>query len=66
MSGCQLRGYMTSQEAASEIGVSRSMVSRYIKHNRLPAIWAGGHWLIKRADVKRFRRRPPGNPNFLK
>lgn len=60
----KLAGYYTIQEAARQIGVSPSMVSRYIKHRELKAISLGKQKIIPAAAVDAFQRKSVGNPNF--
>lgn len=49
-------GKMTTQEAASAIGVSHSMVTRYVAQGLLPSIRVGQTILIPARAVQRFRR----------
>lgn len=57
-------GFVTAQEAAEIIGVNHSQVCRYCIDEKLPARKVGNQWLIKEADVKKFKRTPVGNPAF--
>ena len=66
MSMSTINGYLTSSEAAEIIGVSRSQVSRYVSSGKLPARRVGQQLLIREKDAKKFKRPPPGNPNFQK
>ena len=59
-------GYVTAQEVADTLGVDHSQVCRYCSSGRLPAKKLGSQWLIRREDVKKFKRPPIGNPNFRK
>lgn len=58
-----LRGYLTTQEAAERMGVSRSYVCRLIAEGRLEAERFGGRVLMVRAaSVTALKRRPRGRP----
>lgn len=59
-------GYLSADEAAKIIGVDHSQVCRYCQDGRLPARKIGNYWMIREADVKKFKRPPIGNPNLLK
>lgn len=59
-----LAGYYTIAEAANVLGVSHSLVARYIRDDRLPATDLGGQKIIEQSRVHEFKRNPPGNPNF--
>lgn len=61
-----MQEYVTVKEAAEIIGVDESQVRRYIYAGRLKAIDLGKQWLLDREQVRKFRRPPPGNPNFRK
>jgi excisionase family DNA binding protein len=56
-----LMDYLTTQEAAEKLGVSRQRVVVLIQADRLPATKAGRDWLILPADLESFERRPQGN-----
>lgn len=53
-------------EAARRLGLSEyggpSLVARWIRDGRLPAIKVGNTWLIRPADLDRLERRGPGRP----
>jgi excisionase family DNA binding protein len=57
-----ISGLMTLSEAAKALNVSHSLVARYVRENRLPAIDLGCQKLVPEAAVKAFDRRPPGRP----
>ena len=59
-------GYVTSDEAATIIGVDGSQVRRYCISGSLPAVKVGQQWLIKQEDAKKFKRPKVGNPNLQK
>jgi len=63
-------GYLTAQEVADLLKVDRSQVSRYCtekdEEHRLPSIWVGNARMIKASDLRKFKPRPKGNPNFQK
>lgn len=45
------------------LGVSRSLVCRWCRDQRVPAIWTGREWRVARADLAALRDRPsPGRP----
>ena len=54
--------FLTTQEAAEALGVSRGRVYHYIKEGRLPAQRLGRDWLISPEDVANFERQPSGYP----
>lgn len=49
---------MRTDEAASELGVSKTVVWRQIRAGRLPAEKFGRDWRIRRDDFERFRTLP--------
>lgn len=49
---------MRTDEAASELGVSKTVVWRQIRSGRLPAEKFGRDWRIRRDDFERFRTLP--------
>ena len=53
--------YLTTQDAAEKLGVSRQRVLALIQADRLPATKAGRDWLILPADLASFEKRPQGN-----
>lgn len=59
---------MRTEEAAAELGVSKTVVWRQIQRGTLPAEKFGRDWRIRREDFERFRQldrrrgRPPGRP----
>ena len=55
---------MRTDEAAAELGVSKTVVWRQIHLGRLPAEKFGRDWRIRRDDFEQFRsmRREPGRP----
>jgi len=59
-----LRGYLTRAEAAELLGVDPRSVSHYYRHCGLRGEEVGGNVFFRPADVRRFKRRPRGNPNF--
>lgn len=54
--------YLTTQEAAERLGLSKRQVQALIKKGYLPAEWLGHVWAIKPAAVDAFQRRPVGRP----
>lgn len=57
-------GYLSTAEVAELLGVSRPAVTHYYRQGRLRGESAGGRLWFRAADVRRFKRRPRGNPNF--
>ncbi len=55
---------MRTDEAAAELGVSKTVVWRQITSGRLPAEKFGRDWRIKREDFERFQKldRSRGRP----
>jgi excisionase family DNA binding protein len=47
-------GYLTSNEAACELGLTRQRVSALLKQGRIPFKIAGRFRLIKRTDLDKF------------
>jgi len=45
------REYITTKEAADQLGLSRRRIYDFIKAKRLPATKVGGIWLIKQSDL---------------
>jgi excisionase family DNA binding protein len=54
--------FLTTQQAADILGVSRKMVQSLIKRDRLPAEKIGRDWMIKREDVENHERGKGGRP----
>jgi excisionase family DNA binding protein len=57
--------YLTTKEAAAEIGVGLREMQRKIKAGIVPATKRGGVWFIARADLDTAREsheRGPGRP----
>ena len=65
MSMSMIDGYLTAHEAAAVIGVSHAQVTRYVANGSLAAVRVGNQILLRERDVKRFKRPPRGNPQFL-
>lgn len=58
--------YLTTQEAAERLGLSKRQVQTLIKRGQLPAEWLGHIWAIRPADADAFQRRPVGRPRKSK
>lgn len=58
--------YLTTQEAADRLGLSKRQVQTLIKRGQLPAERVGHIWLLKPEDVETFQRRPVGRPKHDK
>jgi len=58
--------FVTVKEAASELGIDASLVTRYCRTGRLDAQQVSRAWLIRRKALSNFARQPRerGNPNF--
>lgn len=56
-----LMDYLTTQDVAKKLAVSRQRVLALIQADRLPATKAGRDWLILPADLEKFEKRPQGN-----
>jgi excisionase family DNA binding protein len=58
------RKLLTIPEAAKVVGVTRAVLWRYVKADRLPAEQAGRFYLVDEEDAIRFRdrERRPGRP----
>jgi excisionase family DNA binding protein len=59
---------ISTQQAADELGITRSRIHQMIENGSLPATkfgeGRGGMWLIRRADLEKVRVRPgPGRPS---
>ena len=54
--------YLSTDEAAHEIGVSPGRIRQYILAGRLLAEKHGGKLWVRRDVAKSFRRNPPGRP----
>jgi excisionase family DNA binding protein len=48
----QSDGWMTTAEAATEMGVTDRAIRKWIETKRLPAKRHGGRWLINRNDIR--------------
>lgn len=55
-----MEGYLTTQEAADILEVSRSRVIALIRAGRLPAEKFGSQWAIKEEDLDLVKDRKPG------
>lgn len=56
---------MTTTEAAEALGITRSLVLRFIRQKRLAAERHGRDWWITSKEIERFRgipRKPTGRP----
>lgn len=55
-------GYITTNEAAAELGVTRQRVLQLIQDGRLKAEKFGNVYMIQRADLSNIEERPMGRP----
>jgi excisionase family DNA binding protein len=60
------RDYITTNEAAVKLGLSRNRILDLIRFGRLPATKVGGVWLIKVSDLQLVENRKPGRPRKAK
>src|SRR5215212_7384726 len=49
-------------EVAKELGVSEQTARRYVKTGKLPAIYLGGRYMIRREDLEEFLRQAQVKP----
>lgn len=54
--------FITTKEAADELGITMRRVTALIEAGRLPSMQVGREHLIKREDLKLVRERKPGRP----
>ena len=54
--------WISQAEAARIRGVSRQAISRLVQKQRLRTLSIGGHLLVSREDVKRFKPLNAGRP----
>ena len=55
-----VKDWMSTQEAAADLGVSTGRVRQLLLAGQLPGEKLGRDWLIRRSDVGRFKALPPG------
>jgi len=58
-------GTLTTEEAATQLGVSQRRVRQLITESRLPAEKKGRDYLIDEKDLKLVKDRKPGRPKKL-
>jgi excisionase family DNA binding protein len=64
-----VKAWMSTQEAAADLGVSPGRVRQLLLAGQLPGEKLGWDWMIRRADLDRFKALPPGRtrrPRALK
>ena len=49
---------LTTDQAAERLGITKSLVRRYIREERLPASKMGRDWMIKDKDLDEFAKHP--------
>lgn len=54
--------YLTTAEAAAELGVSYGRVMHLIYAGRIKAEKIGAQWLVRPSALERARNRKPGRP----
>ena len=57
-----MEGYMTTKEAAKELGVSAGRIRQLIIQKRLPATKFGRDLMIRPEDLEQVRERKQGWP----
>lgn len=57
-----MKRFLTTQEAAERLGISRRRINDFIKDGRLPAEKHGRDYLINEKDLKLVEERKPGRP----
>ena len=59
--------YCTVTEAAKLLEINASLVRRYIREERIPAMKVGKTWMLAISEVKKFEKkpRPRGNPEWV-
>ena len=55
-----VKAWMSTQEAATALGVSPGRVRQLLLAGQLPGEKLGRDWMIRRADLERFKALPPG------
>jgi hypothetical protein len=58
-----MHGYLTSQELAARLGVTRQRVQAIARTRRIAPVRAGNVALWRIADLPKFKRRPAGRPS---
>jgi len=58
----------STTETAELLGISDSLVRRYLREGRLKGLEVGKFWVISETEISRFEKikRVRGNPNFKK
>lgn len=59
------RGHLRIAAAAERLGVTYRCVHNWVAAGTLPHVRVGAMILIDAADLKKFKRRSPGNPNWV-
>ena len=55
-------GYISTNEAADVLGITRQRVLQLITSGRLPAEKFANVYMIRRADLRQVEERTPGRP----
>lgn len=55
-------GYISTNEAADRLGITRQRVLQLIASRRLPAEKFANVYMIRETDLSRVEDRPPGRP----
>ena len=54
-------GYLTSEEAASVLGITRFRVAKLMRNKQLDGVKVGKTWLIEESSVNNRLNNPPKN-----
>jgi excisionase family DNA binding protein len=57
-----IAGFLTIQEVAERLGISHSIVARYIRQGKLSAVTVGQQKLIPEPALSNFHRNKRGRP----
>lgn len=60
-----LDDYMTTEEVAAALGITKRAVQKLIERDRLPAKKAGRDYLIARSDFEAYKPRKAGRPKKI-
>jgi excisionase family DNA binding protein len=57
--------FLTTREAAAELGFAEDTVRRYINKGMIKAQMFGNSWAVSRTEIERYReeKRPRGRPS---
>ena len=55
-------GYISTADVAARLGITRQRVLQLIAHGQLPALKFANVYMIREADLRLVKDRPPGRP----